>query len=78
MAYSNRPWRVKRRGGKGESMNTVSGKRGTALRVGLGLLMLLMVGLPSMAKVEVDLNPNLDFSQCKTYASIGGVEQCCS
>jgi hypothetical protein len=55
-------------------MNSVSGKRGTALRVGLGLLMLLMVGLPSMAKVEVDFNPNLDFSQCKTYAYIGGVE----
>ena len=54
-------------------MNSVSGKRGTALRVGLGLLMLLMVGLPSMAKVEVDFNPNLDFSQFKTYAYIGAV-----
>jgi hypothetical protein len=27
-----------------------------------------------MAKVEVDFNPNLDFSQFKTYAYIGGVE----
>jgi hypothetical protein len=55
-------------------MNTASGKRGTALRVGLGLLVVLMVELPSMAKVEVDFNPHLDFSQFQTYAYIGGVE----
>jgi hypothetical protein len=44
------------------------------LRVRIGLLVLLMAGLPAMAKVEVDFNPNLDFSQFKTYAHIGGVE----
>jgi len=42
-------------------MNRVSGKRGAALRVQIGLLVLLMAGLPAMAKVEVDFNPNLDF-----------------
>jgi len=55
-------------------MNRVSGKRGAALRVQIGLLVLLMAGLPAMAKVEVDFNPNLDFAQFKTYAYIGGVE----
>ena len=55
-------------------MNRVSGKRTAALRVGIGLLVLLMAGLPAMTKVEVDFNPNLDFSQFKTYAYIGGVE----
>ena len=74
MAYSNRRWGDKRSGGKGESMNRVSGKRAAALRVGIGLLVLLMAGLPAMAKVEVDFNPNLDFSQFKTYAYIGSVE----
>lgn len=74
MAYSNRRWLVKRSGGKGESMNRVSGNRGAALRVRIGLLVLLMAGLPAMAKVEVDFNPDLDFSQFKTYAYIGGVE----
>jgi hypothetical protein len=49
-------------------------KRGAALRAWLGLLVLLAVALPTMAKVEVDFNPNLDFSQFKTYAYIGGVE----
>jgi hypothetical protein len=49
-------------------------KRGAALRAWLGLLVLLAVALPAMAKVEVDFNPNLDFSQFKTYAYIGGVE----
>ena len=44
------------------------------MRVGIGLLVLLMAGLPAMAKVEVDFNPNLDFPQCKTHAYIGGVE----
>ncbi len=44
------------------------------MRVRIGLLVLLMAGLPAMAKVEVDFNPNLDFSQFKTYAYIGGVE----
>ena len=49
-------------------------KRGAALRAWLGLLVLLAVALPAMARVEVDFNPNLDFSQFKTYAYIGGVE----
>jgi len=31
-------------------MNRVSGKRGAALRVQIGLLVLLMAGLPAMAK----------------------------
>jgi hypothetical protein len=55
-------------------MNRVSGKRAAALRVGIGLLVLLMAGLPAMTKVEVDFNPNLDFSKFKTYAYTGGVE----
>jgi hypothetical protein len=42
--------------------------------VRIGLLVLLMAGLPAMAKVEVDFHPNLDFSQFKTYAYIGDVE----
>jgi len=46
-------------------MNSVSGKRGTALRAGIGLLVLLTIGLPAMAKVEVDFNPKLDFPQFK-------------
>jgi len=33
-----------------------------------------MARLPAMTKVEVDFNPNLDFSQFKTYAYIAGVE----
>jgi hypothetical protein len=66
MAYSNRRWGDKRSGGKGEFMNRVSGKRAAALRVGIGLLVLLMARLPAMTKVEVDFNPNLDFSQFKT------------
>jgi hypothetical protein len=74
MAYSNRRWRVKRSGGKEESMNRVSGKRGTALRAGIGVLVLLTIGLPAMAKVEVDFNPKLDFPQFKHYTYIGGVE----
>jgi len=74
MAYSNRRWRVKGSGSKEEALNSVTGKRGAALRVRIGLLVLLMAGLPTMAKVEVDFNPDLDFSQFKTYAYIGGVE----
>jgi len=74
MAYSNRRWRVKGSGSKEEALNSVTGKRGAALRVRIGLLVLLMAGLPAMAKVEVDFNPDLDFSQFKTYAYIGGVE----
>jgi hypothetical protein len=54
-------------------MNKVSAKRGAALRVGIGVLVLLIAGLPAMCKVEVDFNPNLDFSHFKTYAYIGGV-----
>jgi hypothetical protein len=43
------------------------------LRVSMGLVILLAAALPAIAKVEVDFNPNLDFSQFKTYAYIGGV-----
>ena len=49
-------------------------KRGVALRAWLGLLARLAVAQPATARVEVDFNPNLDFSQFKTYAYIGGVE----
>ncbi|HEY1470952.1 MAG TPA: DUF4136 domain-containing protein [Candidatus Acidoferrum sp.] len=49
--------------------------RGGALRVWMGLVILLLAGLPATAKVEVDFNPELDFSRFKTYAYIGGVEQ---
>lgn len=44
------------------------------MRAWLGLLALLAVAQPATARVEVDFNPNLDFSQFKTYAYIGGVE----
>jgi len=49
-------------------------KQGSALRVWMGLVVLLVAALPAMAKVEIDFNPSLDFSQFKTYAYIGGVE----
>jgi len=49
-------------------------KQGGAPRAWMGLLMLLAMALPAMAKVEVDFDPNLDFSTFKTYAFIGGVE----
>ena len=48
--------------------------RAAALRPWLALLLLLAIALPATAKVDVDFNPNLDFSQFKTYAYIGGVE----
>ena len=44
------------------------------MRAWLGLLALLAVAQPATARVEVNFNPNLDFSQFKTYAYIGGVE----
>jgi hypothetical protein len=47
---------------------------GTALRVSMALVILLAAALPAIAKVQVDFNPNLDFSQFETYAYIGGVE----
>ena len=37
-------------------------------------LVLLLSALPAAAKLAVDFNPNLDFSQYKTFAYIGGVE----
>ncbi len=49
-------------------------KQGGALRACVGLLILLSIALPAVAKVEVDFDPNLDFSKFKTYAYIGGVE----
>ena len=39
------------------------------------LVILLAAALPAIAKVEVDFNPSLDFSQFKTYAYIGGKEE---
>jgi hypothetical protein len=38
------------------------------------LLAAALFALPLQAKVVVDFDPNLDFSQYKTYAFIGGVE----
>ena len=45
------------------------------MRVSMGLVILLAAALPTIAKVEVDFNPSLDFSQFKTYAYIGGTEE---
>jgi hypothetical protein len=76
MTYTNRRWRAKRSGGEGESRKPAGAaekRGGTALRVSMGLVILLAAALPAIAKVEVDFNPNLDFSQFKTYAYIGGV-----
>jgi hypothetical protein len=76
MTYTNRRWRAKRSGGEGESRKPAGAaekRGGTALRVSMGLVSLLAAALPAIAKVEVDFNPNLDFSQFKTYAYIGGV-----
>ena len=56
------------------AVNRVREKHGGALRGWMGLLILLALALPSVAKVEVDFDPNLAFSQFKTYAYIGGVE----
>jgi hypothetical protein len=39
------------------------------------LLLVLLCALQATAKTAVDFNPNLDFSQFKTFAYIGGVEQ---
>ena len=65
MAYSNRRWGDTRSGGKGESMNRVSGKRAAALRVGIGLLVLLMAGLPAMTKVDSTSIPTWIFPNSK-------------
>ena len=45
-------------------------KRGAALRAWIWLLFLLVAALPATAKLEVDFDPNLDFSQFKTHAYI--------
>jgi hypothetical protein len=39
-----------------------------------GLLFVLLWALAANAKMATDFNPNLDFSQYKTFAYIGGVE----
>jgi hypothetical protein len=47
-------------------------------RASLLLPVLLLVFLfvqPATAKIAVDFNPNLDFSQFKTFAYVGGAEQ---
>jgi hypothetical protein len=46
------------------------------LPVSMGLVILLAAALPAIAKVEVDFNPNLNFSQFKTYAYIGRCLAC--
>jgi Domain of unknown function (DUF4136) len=77
MAYTTRHLRTKQIDGKGERMKRMRRaleKRGVALRAWLGLLARLAIAQPATARVEVDFNPNLDFSQFKTYAYIGGVE----
>lgn len=38
-------------------------------------LLLLPCAGPAWAKIATDFDPNLDFSQLKTFAFIGGVEQ---
>jgi hypothetical protein len=58
MAYSNRRWGDKRSGGKGESMNRVSG-RAAALRVGIGLLVLLRDGHCSVPEMVARMNRGL-------------------
>ena len=42
----------------------------------LGALVLgcALIAAPALAKTDVDFNPNLDFSQYKTFTYIGGVE----
>ena len=55
-------------------MKSVIEKQAVALRACMGLLILLAVALPLLAKVEVDFDPNLNFSDFKTYAYFGGVE----
>jgi len=38
------------------------------------LVILFTLAAPALAKTDVDFNPNLDFSQYKTFTYIGGVE----
>jgi hypothetical protein len=45
------------------------------LRFLLLALLSLLSALPGTAKIAADLDPNLDFSQFKSFAFIGGVEQ---
>ena len=49
--------------------------RGKFLLMLLGLLTFLLASLPAAAKTATDFNPNLNFSEFKTFAYIGGVEQ---
>jgi hypothetical protein len=46
-----------------------------AWRAWMGMLVLLTMGRPATAKVDVDFDPNLDFSRFKTYAYTDGVER---
>jgi hypothetical protein len=48
-----------------------SGVGGTAI---LFCLLVLLIAPQASAKLNVDFNPNLDFSKYKTFAYIGGVE----
>ena len=43
-------------------------------RISLTLLVVGALGLPAAAKINIDFDPDLDFSKYKTFAYIGGVE----
>jgi hypothetical protein len=45
-----------------------------ALNAWLSALLLVVWATPAVAKVQVDFNPEIDFSKYKTFAYIGGVE----
>jgi hypothetical protein len=68
MTYTNRRWRAKRSGGEGESRKSTGAaekRGGTALRVSMGLVILLAAALPAIAKVEVDFIPTWIFPSSK-------------
>jgi hypothetical protein len=43
-------------------------------KITIAIALVLVLGLPLLAKVAVDFDPNVDFSKYKTFAYIGGVE----
>jgi Domain of unknown function (DUF4136) len=52
-----------------------SASKNQRLRFLLLALLSLLSALPGTAKIAADFDPNLDFSQFKSFAFIGGVEQ---
>jgi Domain of unknown function (DUF4136) len=51
-------------------------KARTAILRGVSAIaVLLLLNFPASAKVNIDFDPNLDFSKFKTYAYIGGVDR---